>query len=79
MPSLTMTGVPEDFYQHLLSLAQSHQYSLEEFTMMLLKQAVQVDSTATRQQQLLTAMKRDRFVPPPGTPDSLELLQEVRR
>ena len=77
MPSLTMTSVPEDLYQQLLSLAQSQQHSLEEFTMMLLRQAVQADST--RLQQLLAAMKRERFVPPPGAPDSLELLQEVRR
>ncbi|OQW91827.1 MAG: hypothetical protein BWK78_03455 [Thiotrichaceae bacterium IS1] len=77
MPSLTMTSIPEDLYQQVLSLAQSQQHSLEEFTIILLRQAVQVEST--RLQQLLMTMKRDRFIPPPGAPNSLELLQEVRQ
>lgn len=77
MPSLTMMSIPEDLYQQVLSLAQSQQHSLEEFMIILLRQAVQIESPQL--QQLLMTMKRDRFIPPPGSPGSLELLQEVRR
>jgi hypothetical protein len=78
MPSLTITSIPEDLYQQLLSLVLLQEDTLEGFTMRLLKQAVQTESSR-QQQQLLTTMKRDRFIPPPGAPNSLELLQEVRR
>jgi hypothetical protein len=45
----------------------------------LLYQALQEEETRKRQSRILTDIRRRRFAPPAGAPDSLVLLREDRR
>lgn len=78
MPSLNLSNVPVDVYQHLQRLAAAHHRTPETEALALLQEHLRLVPPAISQAELLAELKRRSFVPPPGTPDSLELLREDR-
>ncbi len=79
MPILHVRSVPEDLYERLRRLAEDRQRSLSAEVISLLYQAVDEAEARKRQGKLLAGVRRRRFVPAPGAPDSVELLREDRR
>ena len=78
MPTLHVRSVPEDLYDQLQALAQTRQRSLSAQVIALLERALADEYTRQAQGELLAAIRRRRFVPPEGTPDSTQLLREDR-
>jgi plasmid stability protein len=79
MATLHVRSVPEDLYERIQRLAQSRSRSLSAEVITLLYQALEVEENRKRQGKLLADVRRRRFTPPSGTPDSVELLREDRR
>jgi hypothetical protein len=78
MQTLHVRSVPDDLYNRLRSLAQSEQRSLSAQVIMLLDRALEDETKLQQQAQILAEIRRRRFTPPPGAPDSVEMLREDR-
>lgn len=78
MATLHVRSVPEDLYERIQQLAQSRRRSLSAEVITLLYQALEDEESRKRQGKLLADIRRRRFEPPAGAPDSVELLREDR-
>ena len=78
MNTLHVRSVPESLYQRLQELAHSRNRSLSAQVVTMLSRAVEEEEHLGEQAQLLASIRRRRFTPPSGSPDSLELLREDR-
>jgi hypothetical protein len=78
MPVLHLQDVPLDLYQRLQRLAIAHQHTPEVEALALLQDQLRSTPDGPTQAELLAELQRHSFVPPPGTPDSVELLREDR-
>lgn len=79
MPTLHVRSVPEDLYEALQRLAQARQRSLGGQVVTMLYEALETELRRTEQSETLEAIRRRRFRPPQGTPDSTHQLAEDRR
>jgi plasmid stability protein len=79
MATLHIRSVPEDLYRRLRELARDSHRSLSAQVVSLLTEAISARDATSGQSQLLAAIRRRRFHPPPGAPDSRELLREDRQ
>ena len=79
MNTLHVRSIPEDLYQRLQKLAHSRNRSLSAQVVTMLARAVEEEEHLGEQAQLLASIRRRRFTPPAGAPDSLELLREDRK
>ncbi|HEX5270854.1 MAG TPA: hypothetical protein VFW33_10220 [Gemmataceae bacterium] len=77
MPVLHLDDVPNDLYIRIQELAAAHNRSLPSEVVSLLREGVRA-ARHRSQAELLADMRRRSFTPPPGTPDSVELLREDR-
>ncbi len=87
MPVLHLENVPDELFRQLERLAASDNLPPGEKAVRLLAEAVagklrspnapSVSPTGT-QREILNRILRNRATPPPGTPDSVELLREDR-
>jgi hypothetical protein len=82
MPVLHLEDVPVEMYRSLEQIAAAQEQSIETAALALLRDALGQTGTTVppqpTQQELLADLKRRSFTPPPGTPDSVELLREDR-
>jgi plasmid stability protein len=78
MQTLHVRSVPDDLYERLRSLAQTEQRSLSAQVIYLLDKALEHESKAQEQAQILDNIRRRRFTPPPAAPESVEMLREDR-
>jgi hypothetical protein len=84
MPVLHVDDVPEELYRRIAELAANDRVPLSEETVRLLRMALQFAPPAAevqsraQVQEVLDRMWRNRIVPSPETPDSLEMLREDR-
>ena len=78
MATLHVRTVPDELYERLSDLARRSHRSLSAQVVTLLSEAMAARETASRQAQLLAEIRRHRFHPPAGAPDSTELLREDR-
>jgi plasmid stability protein len=78
MPVLHLEDVPADLYARIEELAAAHKHSVTSEAVHLLRRGVQAQASSRSQAELLADMRRHSFTPPPGTPDSGELLREDR-
>ncbi len=79
MATLHVRSVPEELYARLQKLAQSSHRSLSAQVVATLTDALNEQERRSQQGQALSAIRRRRFTPPTGTPDSIELLREDRQ
>jgi plasmid stability protein len=75
---LHLDNVPDEVYDQLWRLALAHRRTPEEEAVDLLTRGVAGQPPGLSQAELLAEMRRRSFTPPPGTPDSVELLAEDR-
>lgn len=78
MPDLHLKDVPWELYERIQQLARVHRSTPEAEAVHLLQWGMLADGTRRSQADLLADLKRRSFTPPPGTPDSVELLREDR-
>jgi plasmid stability protein len=78
MPTLHIRSVPEDLYERVQKLAQTRSRSLSAQVVELLYEALKEEEQRREQSKALGAIRRRRFTPAPGTPDSTKLLREDR-
>lgn len=78
MPILHLEDVPAEVYERIEQLATTRARSLEAEALHLLRQGLLHDLASRPQAALLSDLHRRSFTPPPGTPESVELLREDR-
>ena len=78
MATLHVRNIPDDLYAQLNRLASSESQSLSAEVVRLLSQAVEERDRRSSQKRILSSLRRRRFVPRAGAPESLELLREDR-
>ena len=78
MPVLHLQEVPADLYERVRQLAAAHKSTPEAEALHLLQQGLLSQPVGQSQADLLADLRRRSFTPPPGTPDSVELLREDR-
>jgi plasmid stability protein len=78
MPVLHLDDVPSDVYERIQQLAASRDRTPEAEAVELLRQGLLQELAGRSQAALLADLRRRSFTPPPGTPDSVELLREDR-
>lgn len=78
MPTLHVRAVPDDLYARLQELAQAKQRSLSAEVLTLLYRALEAEDLRQQQARTLSKIRRRRFRPAKGAPDSLTLLREDR-
>jgi hypothetical protein len=78
MPILHLADVPNEMYERLQRLAEMHQRTLEAEALSLLSRGLLPDMFNYSQAELLSDLRRRSFTPPPGAPDSVDLLREDR-
>jgi plasmid stability protein len=79
MSTLHVRSVPEDLYTRIQELARHSNRSLSAQVVTMLFQALEDEERQRQQGQALHAIRRRRFTPPEGAPDSLDLLREDRQ
>lgn len=79
MHTLHVRSVPEELYSQIRSLAQHQQRSLSAQVIVLLERGLEAERQRTQTTQALEQIHRRRFVLPPNSPDSTELLREDRK
>jgi len=78
MPVLHLDNVPSDVYERIQQLAATRDRTPEAEAVELLRQGLLRELAGPSQAALLADLRRRSFTPPPGTPDSVELLREDR-
>ena len=76
MPILHVRNVPQGLYDRIRELAESENHSISGEVIALLELALQDRERRLHQRKVLSAIKRRRFSPAAGTPESVELLDE---
>jgi plasmid stability protein len=78
MPTLHVRNVPERLHRKIRSLATDSNRSLSAEVVELLDRGVHDAELRRAQKGLLTDIRRNRFKPPKGTPESQILVREDR-
>jgi hypothetical protein len=78
MPILHLDDVPSEVYDRIQQLAVSRDRTPEAEAVNLLRLGLLYELAGRPQAALLADLRRRSFTPPPGTPDSVELLREDR-
>ncbi len=79
MSTLHVRSVPEDLYTRVQELARLSNRSLSAQVVTLLYQALEEEDRRLLQGQALNSIRRRRYTPPKGAPDSAHLLREDRQ
>lgn len=79
MATLHIRSVPDEMVDRLRALARAQQRSLSAQVIALLERALAEETQRQAQVNLLDAIRRRRFTPPAGAPDSTLLLRKDRK
>ena len=78
MGTLHVRNVPDDLHQRIRSLAEVRRRSVTAEVIALLDRAVSEAERQRTRLETLDKMYRNRFRPPPGTPEAQDLIREDR-
>ena len=79
MPNLYLDDVPSEVYDRLRQLAGAHNRTLEAEAVNLLQLGLGSVPSDRTPGEILAELRRHSFTPPPGTPESVDLLRKDRR
>jgi hypothetical protein len=77
-PVLHLADIPSELFDRIQQLAAAHNCTVEAEALHLLQQALVHEMAGRSQAELLDDLRRRSFTPAPGTPESVELLDEDR-
>lgn len=78
MAALTIVDMPDDLMEQLDRSARASNQPLSTEVVRLLRQSLDKHSEGRTQAELLADLRRRSHCPPPGAPDSVQLLREDR-
>jgi plasmid stability protein len=78
MAVLHVRDVPDRLYRRIQRMAESQGRSLSAQVIALLEEAERQEEARRRQAAALEAIFQGAWAPPPGSPDSVELVHAVR-
>ena len=78
MPVLHVEAVPADLYERLQRRAAAGNQEFAVEVLRLLERALAEEETRTAHTEALADLRKRRLTPPPGSPDSVDLLREDR-
>ena len=78
MATIHVRSVPDALYAQVRALAQTKQRSLSAEVVALIETALAIEERRQQQASILDTIRRRRFTPPAGAPDSVDLLREDR-
>ena len=78
MAVLHVRDIPDALYRRMQKIARAHGRSLSAEVVALSAGAVRDDDVRRRRADLLQSIRRNRWTPPPGTPDAAEMLRGAR-
>ncbi len=78
MAILHVRDVPDSLYKRMQKIAKSRGRTLSAEVIALFEEVVEREEIRRKQADLLAAIYRDRWTPPPGTPDSVEMIRQIR-
>jgi antitoxin FitA len=78
MATLYVREMPDKLYKRLQRLAESQNRSITAQVIAIVEEAVAEDDERRKQRELLNAMRREIWTPPPGTPDTAKMLRHIR-
>ena len=78
VPDLQLRDIPAELYRRLQHLGTAHRRTPEAEALAILQAHLIMAADQVSQAELLAALKHGSFLPPPGTPESVELLREDR-
>jgi plasmid stability protein len=78
MATLHVRNIPDELYERLQQVAGAHNRSLSAQVTVMLDEALQSEERRQRQRKALAGIRRRRWVPPAGAPDSVQVLRQIR-
>jgi hypothetical protein len=78
MPVLQIDDISSALLEQIRELAAAHNRTMAAEAVRLIHCGLAADLLGKSQAELLGELRRRRFTPPAGTPDSVELLREDR-
>jgi antitoxin FitA len=78
MPTLYVRGIPDKVYSQARRIAQAQGRSLSAYVVTVLEQAIEDEKVRRRRSQALANIRRRRRPLPPGAPDSVTMLRQMR-
>jgi antitoxin FitA len=79
MSTLHVRSVPDELYSRVQELARLSSRSLSAQVVTMLYHALEEEERLKQQGQVLSSIRRRRFVPPASAPVSTQLLREDRQ
>jgi hypothetical protein len=78
MSVLHLDNVPLDVYRHIEDMARRENRAAAEQAVELLRRSIREEEARSKHDAALADLRRRRWTPPTGTPDSVQLLREDR-
>ena len=78
MNTLHVRSLPGNLYERLQKLAESKHRSLSAQVVVMLSDSLEEEELRLKQSEALINIRRRRFTPPAGAPDSLDSIREDR-
>jgi hypothetical protein len=79
MATLYVRDIPENLYRQVQKIALEEGRSLSSYVVLLLERATEEEKLRHKRSRALTSLRRRRQALPPGAPDAVEVLREIRR
>lgn len=70
--------VPDKLYRQAQKIAIAHGHSLSSYLVLVLQQEIELEKIRHQRAKALTKIRRHRRTLPPGVPDSVEILRQLR-
>ncbi len=78
MPTLYVREIPDKVYTQAQRIAEAQGRSLSAYVIMVLEQAIEDEKVRRRSSQALANIRRRRRPLPPGAPDIVTMLRQMR-
>ncbi len=78
MAILHVRDIPDSLYKRMQKIAKSRGRTLSAEVIALFEEAIEQDEMRRKQADVLASIRQNRRTPPPGAPDSVELIRQIR-
>jgi plasmid stability protein len=78
MANLYVKNVPDAVYRRFQKIAATYNRSLSAHIIALMEEAIRQEEVRRAQVKLLADIRKRRWMPPKGAPESVEVIRELR-